>query len=231
MRNSVNPVIVQFPLRGEWLAPNTPGKKIPSHGTDQLAETYAFDFLQVDWDRAGYPFYDASVIEYLYHGVPLNRCYGWGKDVYAPCDGQIIQARDGYLERQKVNWLSDLLVAVTNYRKLESGTIDIQALAGNNVIMGCGNTSIYAAFAHLKQGSITVTAGTIVKKGQIIGKIGHSGNSTAPHLHFQLMNSPDVITAKGVPCAFERYEIFQDNQWKEVTNGIPSNRDRIRFCE
>ncbi|MBP1762425.1 MAG: family metallopeptidase, partial [Firmicutes bacterium] len=43
------PIIVEFPLRGEWLSPNTPGTKIPSHGTDQLGTRYAYDFIQVDW--------------------------------------------------------------------------------------------------------------------------------------------------------------------------------------
>ena len=231
MPNSVTPVVVQFPLRGEWLAPNTPGKQIPSHGTDQLAETYAYDFLQVDWSRKGHPFYDAPVLEYLLHGVPLNRCYGWGKEVYAPCDGQIIQARDGYPERQIVNWISDSRVAITNARTFNPHTSDIQVVSGNYAIMSCGNTGIFSAFAHLQQGSIAVTSGDFVKKGQIIGKVGHSGNSTAPHLHFQLMDSPDVTTASGVPCAFERYEVFQDNQWRVVTNGIPTDKDRIRFIK
>jgi len=48
MKEIYKPIIVEFPLRGEWLAPNTPGKKIPSHGTDQLGTRYAYDFLQVD---------------------------------------------------------------------------------------------------------------------------------------------------------------------------------------
>jgi hypothetical protein len=229
MSTFVAPVVVEFPLRGEWMAPNTPGKQIPSHGTDQLAETYAYDFLQVDWSRTGHPFYDASVLEYLFHGVPLNRCYGWGKEVYAPCDGRIIQARDGYPERQTVNLFSDLRVAFNNARTFDLRTNDLQAVAGNYVIMSCDNTDIYAAFAHLQQGSIAVSAGSVINKGQIIGKIGHSGNSTAPHLHFQLMDSPDMNTARGVPCAFERYEVLQDNQWQLVTNAIPSDKDRIRF--
>ena len=231
MSTFVAPVVVEFPLRGEWMAPNTPGKQIPSHGTDRLAETYAYDFLQVDWSRTGHPFYDVSVLEYLFHGVPLNRTYGWGKEVYAPCDGQIIQARDGYPERQIVNWISDLRVANNNARSFDLRTNDLQTVAGNYVIMSCDKPGIYAAFAHLQQGSIAVSTGNFIKKGQIIGKVGHSGNSMAPHLHFQLMDSPDLTAARGVPCAFERYEVLQDNQWQLVTNGIPSDKDRIRFNE
>ena len=65
MKEFETPVIIGFPLRGEWMAPNTPGKKIPSHGTDQLGERYAFDFLQVDWARTGGLFYHTSLLRIL----------------------------------------------------------------------------------------------------------------------------------------------------------------------
>ena len=68
-----------------------------------------------------------------------------------------------------------------------------------------------------------------VNKGDLIGRIGHSGNSFFPHLHFQFMDSCDIATANGLPCAFEEYEIFQNGEWKTVTNEIPTNKDRIRF--
>lgn len=60
-----NPIVVGFPLRGEWYAPNTPGSKIPSHGTNRLGSRYAYDFIQVDWNRKGYPAYQAGLLEYL----------------------------------------------------------------------------------------------------------------------------------------------------------------------
>lgn len=85
MKETDNPVIVDFPLQGEWLAPNTPGKKIPSHGTDGLGSRYAYDFLQVDWKRKGCPSYNVHWLRYLLFGVPLNKCYCWGQGVYAPC--------------------------------------------------------------------------------------------------------------------------------------------------
>ena len=43
------------------------------------------------------------------------------------------------------------------------------------------------------------------------------------------MDSCDITTANGLPCAFEEYDIFQDGEWKTVTNEIPTNKDRIRF--
>lgn len=222
------PVIVEFPLRGEWLAPNTPGTKIPSHGTDQLGTRYAYDFIQVDWERMGWPAYRVSMLQYLLFGVPLKEYYCWGQEVYAPCDGIVVQAEDGYEERERTNLLSDLSNAYKNAHYFDPSKDDVQSVAGNYVIVECGN-DVYAALVHLQTGSIQVTVGQNVKKGEVIGRVGHSGNSFAPHLHFQLMDSSDIATANGLPCAFEQYEVFQDGGWQQVVNGIPTDKDRIRF--
>ncbi len=88
---------------------------------------------------------------------------------------------------------------------------------------------VYASFAHLQTGSVTVFVGQVVRKGDVLGKVGHSGNSTAPHLHFQLMDSSDLLSAKGIPCAFEQYDLYQNGEWKSVYSGVPSDKDRIRY--
>ena len=107
---------------------------------------------------------------------------------------------------------------------------DVRSVAGNYIIIEYAD-NIYAALVHLQTGSIQVSVGQTVKKGDFIGRVGHSGNSFAPHLHFQLMDSCDISVANGLPCAFEEYEIFQDGEWKAMTNSIPTNKDRIRFLK
>ena len=223
-----NALVVEFPLRGEWMAPNTPGKKIPSHGSDQLGQRYAYDFWQVDWKKDQLKFYDGSKSEYWFRGVPLDKCYCYGKEVYAPCNGKIVEVQDGYKERRVVHFIKDIFVVLKNALTFNPEKNGWQPALGNYIIMECSE-NVFAFFAHFQEGSITVTLGEKVKKGQVLGKVGHSGNSTAPHLHFHLMDNTDLLKAKGIPCVFEKYDIFQDGHWQTITNGVPTDKDLIRF--
>ena len=225
-----NPIIVAFPVRGEWLSPNTPGTKIPSHGTNRLGTRYAYDFIQVDWNRTGNPAYRVGVMKYLLFGVPLSDYYCWGQEIYAPCDGIVIAAEDGCLEHQKTNLFADLSNAYKNAHEFDPNKDDVQTIAGNYIIIKY-NETVYAALCHLQTGSVRVCVGDTVTKGKMIGKVGHSGNSYAPHLHFQLMDRSDIATANGVPCAFAEYEVFRNGKWERVENGIPTRKDRIRFLQ
>jgi murein DD-endopeptidase MepM/ murein hydrolase activator NlpD len=67
----------------------------------------------------------------------------------------------------------------------------------------------------------------MVKEGQELAQVGHSGNSTAPHLHFQLMNSANLMEAEGVPCCFKSYQVYSQGFFKSVENEIPGKRVRL----
>lgn len=228
MNGMRNPILVQFPLRGEWLSPNTPGTKIPSHGTNRFGARYAYDFIQVDWNRRGSPAYRVNFMKYLLFGAPLSEYYGWGQTVYAPCDGTVVAAEDGYQENPKTNLFADMRRAYQNAHRFLPDTDDIRRIAGNYIIFK-HSEGVYAAVCHLQRGSIRVSPGETVGKGEAIGKVGHSGNSFAPHLHFQLMDSSNIAAANGVPCAFEEYEVFRNGEWERVIKGVPTEKDRIRF--
>lgn len=224
----MNPIIVEFPLSGEWVAPNTPGYKVPSHGTDQLAQTYAYDFMQIDWSRqTGYKFYDESILFYFLAGVKLERCYGWSKDIFSPISGVVVDCQDDWPERKRVNFITDILALLKNSLIVNpKGNEGLRPALGNYIIIK-GDES-YAFLAHARNGSIKVKVGDIVKPLQKIAEVGHSGNSTAPHLHFHLMDGQNLLEAKGLPCCFREYEVFESNSWVKVSNSIPGRRDRIR---
>ncbi len=113
------PIVVDFPLRGEWTTPNTPGHKIPSHGTDQLGQKYAFDFMQIDWStKKGFKFFNMPDFSYYTKGVPLKRCYGWSLPIYSPIQGEVVDIADGYRERDPVHLIRDLLIMLKNAFKV-----------------------------------------------------------------------------------------------------------------
>ena len=89
--------------------------------------------------------------------------------------------------------------------------------------------NVYALLAHLKKGSVKVRVGQNVAEHDEIGQLGHSGNSTMPHLHMQFMNSRDYKIAKGIPFVFKSYEIKDTNKWVFVYNKVPKVDDIIRY--
>jgi murein DD-endopeptidase MepM/ murein hydrolase activator NlpD len=221
------PVVVDFPLRGVWYPPNTPGTKIPSHGSDLLGERYAYDFVGIDPNSRSMRFYRPSPLQYLTRGVRLQDCYGWGQPILCAAAGVVVQAEDGYPERNPVHLARDIPNLLKNARSFNSNqTRDLRTLSGNFIIIE--SNAGYAVYAHAQTGSIIVSKGETVDAAQRLANVGHSGNSTAPHLHFQLMDDPDPWKAQGILCCFREYEVFVQGAWQRVQNGIPKAVDRIR---
>lgn len=221
------PVIVDFPLRGEWISPNTPGTKVPSHGTDLFGATYAYDFVGVDPESPARRFYRPGLLRYLILGVRLQDFFGWGQPIFSATGGTVIRVEDGLPERNPVHPIRDFFIRVRNARRFTSGQArDYRTLSGNFIIVEAGEG--YAVYAHAQTGSIVVSEGDQVTPGQRLAKVGHSGNSTAPHLHFQLMDHADPWQARGIPCAFRAYEVFDKGAWRDVRSGMPRATDRIR---
>lgn len=229
MSRSEGLVVVDFPLRGEWMAPNTPGSKVPSHGTDALGSTFAYDFVQVDWNRPGNPSYKVSAAQYLAFGARLTDYYAYGQPVYAPCDGLVVAVGDGYAERPRAHVLTDGWKAIKSANQ-DLTTIEYAKVAGNFVIIRRSH-GVFIGMAHFKPDSVLVAEDEMVQAGQPIAQVGHSGNSFGPHLHIQAMDNADPRAANGLPLAFTHYELYDYGLWHPVTKGIPKKTDRIRLAE
>lgn len=230
----VSSLVVEFPLKGEWVAPNTPGDKIPSHGTDALGQRYAYDFIRIDPNSTkGVKFYKSKVFKYRTVGIPLKDCYCYKESIYSPVNGKVVVVKDGVREPKYLHPILDYLKTIlrTTYISIQGmfmplEKINLHKFIGNYIIIEF--EKYYAFFAHISPGTIKVEEGQDVNIGDIIGQVGHSGNSTAPHLHFHIMDSTDFFKAKGVFCAFGKYYLFTDNEWNVVQDGIPKSDQIIR---
>ena len=89
--------------------------------------------------------------------------------------------------------------------------ITLDTVAGNHVIEKIGENA-YATFAHLQPGSLRVKLGEHIHQGEEIGLLGNSGNSTAPHLHFQLCDANSVLACEGLPYALSTFDV--EGRWK-----------------
>jgi hypothetical protein len=220
-----DPVVVEFPLRGEWLAVRSPGDRIASHGTDILGQRFAYDFIRVD-RRKGRRLHPSGLLRSTLFGFAAREAYGWGQPIHMPFAGEIVAAEDGWPEPARVRPLFEVFRLARQTRAF-ARTRDVRPLLGNYVIARWG--AIFAVFAHLAPGSVGVATDQWLPASHPVGRVGHTGNSTAPHLHFQLMDSPDPLVARGIPCAFRELEVEREEGWETVRGFVPTLAHRVRF--
>jgi murein DD-endopeptidase MepM/ murein hydrolase activator NlpD len=127
-----------------------------------------------------------------HHGDPKDNgnylCFG--ADALAVGDGVVVEVKDGIPEN------------IPNQTPVVPITLD--TVAGNHINLDLGG-GVYAMYAHLQPGSLRVKVGDKVKRGQVLALVGNTGNSTEPHLHFQLMNGNSPLGSDGLPYALSGF--------------------------
>lgn len=187
--NNITPAIIDSPLRGKnWLAGNAPSNTsghrrtaIIFNGKPYYAQRYAIDFIQMGSDGKSYV---GNV-----HDNKSYHCYN--QDLHAVADGTVVELQDGIPEN------------IPNSNQY-AVTINEKTLAGNHIVIDIGNGR-YAGYAHIIPGSFKVKLGDHVTRNQVIAKLGNSGNSTEPHLHFQVTNNKKFVEADGIPYGFNHF--------------------------
>ena len=134
----------------------------------------------------------------------VTNWYGYDEPVYAPADGQIVKVVDGFPCRP-------------------IGTGDRVNPAGNHVVIDIGNDR-QVLLAHLVAGSVAVEEGEYVTSGALIGRVGNSGNSEAPHLHLHVQSASETM----VPFRFRSMQRKRWLFWTDVTNGYLIRNDWFR---
>jgi hypothetical protein len=199
-----DPIPVHSPVRGRWIAVNSPADKVPSHGVHSAGQTYAIDLVY--WP-------DPSTPWKAVHSRPLLRrpeqFPGFGQPIFAPADGTVVRTQGWWRDHWSRNsWLALLFMFVEgSIREL----LGPSGLLGNHVVLDLGD-GVYAAIAHLKRGSIKVRKGQVVRVGEQVAETGNSGNSSEPHLHFQLMDMSRTAFAAGLPFAFAGHDMPKNEE-------------------
>ena len=184
-------VVIGPPLRGGvWLTGNGPNDAsghrrslIPIGGTPSIAQRFAIDYVRVgDDDKT---FTGDRLKNENYHAE--------GVDALAVANGTVVAVKDSIPEN--VPGITSRAVPIT-----------LETVGGNHVIIDIGGGK-YAFYAHLKPGSLKVKKGDRVTRGQVVGLVGNSGNSTEPHLHFHISDSNSPLGSEGVPYRQDSFEI------------------------
>ena len=155
------------------------------------------------------------------HGVDLVRVTGQGRrargilpddpaayaifgdTVVAPCTGRVVAAEDGHPD-------------------MSPPLPDRAHMAGNHILLTCGTATVL--IAHLQRGSVSVIAGDVVSVGDLLGRVGNSGNSGEPHLHIHAQRpAPAIMRLGGEPLPIRldgRYLVRND----QVTSSAAARR-------
>jgi hypothetical protein len=189
------PRVISPPVRGDrWVAvngcclPGFPHRSSLATFNGRLVNSQRF---AIDWKRA-----DADGRFYNGDRTKNESYVDYNEAVYAVADGSITATLD----------------------ELDPGTpgtlpaadpvlgpkITVQTVDGNHIVQDLGG-GIYAFYAHLVKGSLVVKPGDRVTKGQMIAKLGNTGNSSVSHMHFHLMDGPSVLGSDAVPYVLDAF--------------------------
>lgn len=154
---------------------------LPLNGAPLLAQRYAIDYEQLNADNRIYVGPREDNMSYVIYGA----------EALAVANATVVGTVDG---------LPDLVPGTP------LGGGPLSEVDGNYVVLDLGQ-GFYANYAHLQPGSVRVEPGDHVKKGDVLGLVGNSGNSLAPHLHFHVMDTASPIVSQGLPYLMDRFTV------------------------
>lgn len=216
-------IAISSPLRGDhWLAGNGPSNTsghrralIPIDGHAAIGQRFAIDWVRLRDDGKTFNGDEKDNKNYL----------AYGTEALAVADGVVTEVKDGIPEN--VPGIDSRAVPIT-----------LETVGGNHVILDIGGGH-YAFYAHLQPGSLRVKLGDKVRRGQVVGLVGNSGNSTEPHLHFHIANASSPLGAEGLPYSLASFEVVGHGWgWKPADakgpaemhkNEIPLENEVVNF--
>jgi len=199
-----------FPLSGLWWVPVGPTLHTPHRWA--VPEEFALDIVRLEGGGS------------THHGdgTHLSDYAAWDADVHAAADGVVVAAVDrfadsaDFLRRKGESDESFLQRVLRQQSELIAKGED--AVIGNHLVIAHPDGE-FSVYAHLRSGSLAVKLGDSVRRGQIVARLGSSGNSTEPHLHFQISDGPSPLRAAGIPIRFDGIRILGADWERQIQSG------------
>ena len=127
-------------------------------------------------------------------GAKNEDWFAWGQPLYATGDGTVVDAAD--VEPDNIRGGQSFF----NVGKVKAAPMQFY---GNYLVIDHGNGE-FSLLGHIQKGSLSVKVGDVVKRGQLVARIGSSGSSGNPHVHYELRTGKDLNT-EGLPANFVGY--------------------------
>lgn len=173
---------LHFPLRGAWWAIQAADWS-DQHKQEVFSQPYAIDFVKLGVDNQ---FFGNG-------GLRLEDHESWGQPVFATAGGKV-----AYVCYDMPDLAPGAPPNPLMFRD------DPRRILGNAVAISHGNGE-FSYFAHLQQASVAVREGEMIRRGALIGRVGNSGHSPGPHLHFHLMEGPNLFFDQGLPVQLSHF--------------------------
>ena len=154
----------------------------PINGVFLVPQRFAIDFYKLDDQHRAWVGDPAQLTSYASYRQPI----------VAATAGTVVAAQDGLPNNDQL--------------PKPPAIPGIDQTVGNHVIVQFGPGQ-YLLYAHMDPTSVKVKVGDQVEKGQQLGLIGTSGNSTVPHLHFQVLTQPTFFPSDSTPFVFDEFAL------------------------
>ena len=191
-----------FNKKGKWLyeAEGHKNSRFFSNGKVIYPQRFALDWIFVNDDG-----------KFAKNNIKQNKnWYSYGLEIVSVADGVVVDIKDNMIENEPLS--EEMAVRITS-----------KTISGNYVIIDIGN-DLYALYGHLIPNSLKVNIGDKIKKGQIIGLLGNSGNSDLPHLHFHIESKSNVpMGGEGIPYHLKEFIQLKNYSQEEVSGLFHSN--------
>lgn len=181
---------------------------LPFYGEWYVSQGYGGKLTHTgEWQHAwDFEIADADNKTFRGAGDFAEDYYCYGKNILAPADGTVEEVFDG---------VADNIVGEKNLKQNWGNTVIIKH-----------SEFLYTQLSHLKESSVCVQAGQKLKKGEIIGKCGNSGNSPYPHLHFQIQSTA-FLGSKTLEYPFSNYLLKTYGKYQLKNVQIPQAGDKL----